>query len=195
VLITPVLLTCSDGDLIPRPLVHSVITLLHTFSPASHSALYLDPLLAATRTYYQAEGARLATELDSSAYLSQVERRLSQEKERAQLYLGLQLGDSLERVVLEEMAATHVEAIVEKDLSAMINEERRNDLTSVYSLLNQVASVTPLRAAFLEHIKVSHGFESLVPIQVSLADLLRDRRVLVWRLYSTLHPTIKWSTA
>lgn len=140
--------------MISRPLVHSVVTLLHTFSPASHSALYTSPLLAASRAYYQAEGVRLAAELDSSAYLGQIERRLSQERERAQLFLGIQLEQDLERVVLEEMAAVHVEAIVEKDLSSMINEDRVTDLASVYSLLSRVASVASLRAAFLEHLKV-----------------------------------------
>ena len=145
----------SNGDLISRPLVHSVTTLLHTFSPDSHSALYLDPLVVASHVYYQAEGARLAAELDSSAYLAQVERRLGEEAERAQLVLGVELEERLQRVVLDEMAATHVEAIVEKDLGAMITEERRADLSSVYSLLSRVASVAPLRAAFLEYLKVS----------------------------------------
>ncbi len=149
-----VMLAFSDGDLISRPLVNSVITLLHTFSPTSHSQLYLEPLIAASHTYYRAEGGRLAAELDSSAYLAQVERRLAEEADRAQLMLGIELEGKLQRVVLDEMAATHVEAIVEKDLGVMIAEERRVDLTTVYSLLSRVASVTPLRSAFLEHLKV-----------------------------------------
>ena len=182
----------SDGDLIPRGLVHSVVSLLETFAPASHSSLYVGPLIATSHLYYQAEGVRLMAELDSSAYLSQVARRMGEEADRARLVLGPELEDSLQQIVLDETAAGHVETIVEKDLSAMITEERKADLTSVYSLLSRVASVAPLRAAFLEYIKVRGG-----PLSASLVFSLTllprlDGRLLDLRLFPTALPTTRW---
>jgi cullin 4 len=104
----------SDGDLIPRPLLSSIITLLSTFSPQSLFTLFTTPFLASTRQYFKLEAARLAAELEPSDYLKQINRRLGEEGERCEIVIGVDVKASVLRVVLEEMVTGHVEAIVEK---------------------------------------------------------------------------------
>ncbi|ORY70774.1 Cullin family-domain-containing protein [Leucosporidium creatinivorum] len=142
-----------DGDLIPRPLLSSIITLLTTFSSHSLSTLFTTPFLTSTRQYFKLEAARLAAELEPSDYLKQINRRLGEEGERCESVIGGDVKGSVLRVVLEEMVTGHVEAIVEKALGTMITEERKEDLTSLYALLNRVSNLAVLRMAFLEHIK------------------------------------------
>ena len=103
-----------DGDIISRPLVRSLVLLLRALSAQSHSSLLVTPFLAASRQYFKEEGKRLSIELDSSAYLRQIEFRLASEGARCEAVLGSDLKGSILRVVLEELVSGHVEAIVEK---------------------------------------------------------------------------------
>lgn len=103
-----------DGDVISRPLVRSLIILLRALSAQSHSALFVTPFLAESRQYFKDEGNRLSAELDAAAYLRRIEARLAGEGARCESVLGSDLKGSILRVVLEEMVAGHVEAIVEK---------------------------------------------------------------------------------
>ncbi|KAL8293161.1 hypothetical protein RQP46_000855 [Phenoliferia psychrophenolica] len=142
-----------DGDIISRPLVRSLILLLRALSVQSHSSLFVTPFLAASRQYFKEEGNRLAAELDASAYLRRVEFRLTSEGARCEAVLGSDLKGSILRVVLEELVSGHVEAIVEKDLPAMLQETRTEDLSSVYTLLGRVGTHSVLREAFLAYLK------------------------------------------
>lgn len=166
-----------DGDVIPRPLVRSLVSLLQALSEQTHQAIFVAPFLAASKPYYNLEGARLAGEMDSSDYLKRIMHRLAEEGERCDLILGSSLKGSILRVVLDEMVAVHVEAIVEKStllspfhllafhllirsvipsgLGSMIAEDRKDDLSTVYSLLARISALPILKKAFLEYIKVS----------------------------------------
>jgi hypothetical protein len=124
----------SDGDVISRPLLQSLVALLHTFSPQSHSSIFVTPFLASSRTYYKAEGVRLVQELESSDYLRRVNRRLEEEGERCDLVLGIALKGSALRVVLEEMASGHVETIVEKGGLSSLLRALDTELTFARSL-------------------------------------------------------------
>lgn len=44
----------------------------------------------------------------------------------------------------------------------MINEERKEDLSSVYMLLNRVSNLAILRTAFSEHIKVGFSLQDAI---------------------------------
>ncbi|KAK4703819.1 cullin 4, partial [Phenoliferia sp. Uapishka_3] len=142
-----------DGDIIPRPLVQSLIVLLRALSTQSHTSLFVTPFLAASRQYFTDEGNRLSAEFDSSAYLRQIEVRLASEGERCETVLGSDLKGSILRVVLEEMVSGHVASIVEKDLPSMLQEVRTQDLSSIYTLLGRVGTHTTLKDAFLAHLK------------------------------------------
>lgn len=104
----------SNGDVVHRPLVQSTVTLLSTLSSQTHSDIFVAPFLAATKDYYEAEGNRLAQELEPSDYLKRVNRRLHEEAERCDLVVGSSMKGSVLRTVLDAMVLIHVEAIVEK---------------------------------------------------------------------------------
>ncbi|GAA5986059.1 hypothetical protein JCM10908_006388 [Rhodotorula pacifica] len=144
-----------NGDVIPRPLLRSFLLLLRTFSSQSHSILYSEPFLAATRTYYQAEGLSLAASLDSSAYLRRVAQRLHDEAERCESVLGAELKGAVLRVVEDEMIRSHVEAIADRDTAEMCKRDQRAELVSLYSLLGRISKVDILRKAFLEYLKAT----------------------------------------
>jgi hypothetical protein len=76
--------------------------------------LFVTPFLASTKVYYEAEGSRLAEELDASVYLKRIHLRLKEEGERCDLVVGGMLKGSVLRTLLEAMVLVHVEAIVDK---------------------------------------------------------------------------------
>ncbi|KDE09586.1 hypothetical protein MVLG_00481 [Microbotryum lychnidis-dioicae p1A1 Lamole] len=145
-----------DGEAIPRALVQSVVTALSTISTQSHQTLFVAPFLASSRTYYEAEGVTLSSELDASSYLRRVNQRLSEEAERCDSgMVGVALKGDVLRVVLDEMVKNHVEAIATKQVGAMVSENRTTDLSSLYSLLSRISALPILRNAFLEHFKAT----------------------------------------
>ena len=83
-------------------------------SSQTHSEIFVAPFLAATTAYYEAEGSRLAQELEPSDYLRRINRCLQEESERCDLVIGAALKGGVLRVVLDGMVNVHVESIVEK---------------------------------------------------------------------------------
>ncbi|SCZ89398.1 BZ3500_MvSof-1268-A1-R1_Chr1-1g01155 [Microbotryum saponariae] len=145
-----------DGEAIPRALVQSVVTALSTISTQSHLTLFVAPFLASSRTYYEAEGVTLSSELNASSFLRRVNQRLSEEAERCDSgMVGVALKGDVLRVVLDEMVKNHVEAIATKQVGAMVSENRTTDLSSLYSLLSRISALPILRNAFLEHFKAT----------------------------------------
>ncbi|GAA6031535.1 hypothetical protein JCM8097_006505 [Rhodosporidiobolus ruineniae] len=144
-----------NGDVVPRQLLRSLLVLLRTFSPQTHSTLFSDPFLSSTRTFYHAEGTALATSLDSSAYLKRVTERLHEEGERCEAVVGAELKPVVLEVLEEELIKGHVEAIAEKDTGEMCKNDARQDLSTLYVLLGRVHRVDVLRKAFLEHLKAA----------------------------------------
>ncbi|GAA5889294.1 hypothetical protein JCM6882_000698 [Rhodosporidiobolus microsporus] len=144
-----------NGDLIPRPLLRSLLSLLLTFSPQTHSTLFSTPFLSSTRTFYHSEGSSLVATVDSSAFLRRVTDRLAEEGERCDALVGAELKGPVLRVLEEELIAGHVEGIAEKDTGDMCKNGAKDDLSTLYVLLSRIGKIDVLRKAFLEHLKSS----------------------------------------
>ncbi|GAA5969499.1 hypothetical protein JCM11641_008134 [Rhodosporidiobolus odoratus] len=142
-----------DGDLIPRTLLQSLLSLLRTFSPSIHTSLFVSPFLSSTRTCYNTEGLTQSTALDSSAYLKRVTQRLEQEAERCDSVLGSELRKEVVQIAEDELIKVHVEGIAEKDTSDMCKTDNRSDLSALYILLTRIGKVDVLRRSFFEHLK------------------------------------------
>lgn len=110
---------CRNGDVVPRPLLRSFLLLLRTFSPQVHSSLFVEPFLANTRTYYQAEGESLSVSLDPSAYLKRVAQRLQDEGERCDSVVGVELKGRVLRILEDALIRQHVETIAERGMSPL----------------------------------------------------------------------------
>ncbi|GAA5832696.1 hypothetical protein JCM11251_005725 [Rhodosporidiobolus azoricus] len=144
-----------NGDLVPRPLIRSLLSLLSTFSPQTHTGLFRTPFLSSTRAFYHTEASTQITSLDSSAFLRRVVKRLEEEVERCDAVLGADLKGGVVKIVEEEMIVGHVEGIAEKDTSDMCKNDAREDLSTLFALLNRINKLVVLRSAFLEHLKSS----------------------------------------
>ncbi|GAA5869095.1 hypothetical protein JCM8547_008696 [Rhodosporidiobolus lusitaniae] len=143
------------GTLIPRPLLRSLLSLLHTFSPSTYTTLFTSPFYASTSSFYESEGQTLAATLDSSAYLRRVTERLKEEGERCESVVGEEHREKVLGMVEEKMISGHVEAIAEKDTAELCKNNAREDLSTLYVLLSRISKVDVLRRAFLEHLKSS----------------------------------------
>ncbi|BGP57050.1 hypothetical protein JCM8202v2_004688 [Rhodotorula sphaerocarpa] len=144
-----------NGDLVPRPLLRSFLLLLRTFSSQVHSSLFVEPFLANTRAYYQAEGESLSVSLDPSAYLKGVARRLQDEGERCDSVVGVELKGRVLRILEDALIRQHVETIAERDTSEMCKRDQGTELVALYVLLGRISRTETLRKAFLEHIKAT----------------------------------------
>ncbi|GAA5975364.1 hypothetical protein JCM5350_006451 [Sporobolomyces pararoseus] len=144
-----------NGDFISRPLFRSFLGLLRMISNQSHSFLFVDPFVQATKSYYSKEGNSLFVELEPSAYLKRTLQRIKEEGERCDTVVGIELKGAVLRAVEDEMVRGHVEAIAEKDTAEMYSKDEKENLTNLYTLLGRVGQVEVLRKAFLEHLKVS----------------------------------------
>ncbi|GAA6006265.1 cullin family protein [Rhodotorula paludigena] len=153
--LTQLVLRERHGNLVPRPLFRSFRLFLRTFSSSSYDSLFTRPITKSTRSFYQVEAQKGLVELDSSAYLKRVSKRLQEEDERCESLLGVELKDELARMIEEEMIQTLVETIAEKDTAAMCKEDRRDDLGLLYTLLGRIDRVAALRKAFLDHLKAA----------------------------------------
>lgn len=122
-----------NGDVISRPLLRSLVSLLESLSTQSLTSIFTTPFLASSRAYYKAEGIRLAATLEPSDYLRRINDRLAEEGERCDVVLGTALKGSVLRVVLEEMVTVHVEALVEKGASKRSRVPSSPILTRRYS--------------------------------------------------------------
>ncbi|GAA5939450.1 cullin family protein [Sporobolomyces koalae] len=144
-----------NGDEISRTLLRSFLGLLRTISSQSYSSLFVEPFLRATKTFYTQEGNSCIVDLEPSAYLGQIVKRIKEEGDRCEDMVGTELTSSVLRAVEDEMIRGHVEGIAEKETADMCSEDEKDNLATLYSLLGRVDQVDVLRKAFLEHLKAS----------------------------------------
>lgn len=151
----PLLTPRSDGTSIPRALVKSLVQKLLLLAPSAHSEIFARPFLAASVPYFASSALNASTALSSSDFLALIASRLSSEEERCHSLLGSQLVDDVQKVVLDQMVEPYLDAIVEKDFPAFMQEEKETELKLLFELLGKIGELASLRTAFREYVKVS----------------------------------------
>ena len=159
---------CRDGETISRSLLTMLIGMLSTISSLSHNTIFATPYIASSKAYYDQEGHRLlgsqppdsASAISSEqeplpipAYLAHIQRRLAEEAERCDLVAGQSLKGDIIRAVEESLVQTHTATMIQRGLSGLLDEERAEELSAMYSLFGRVRALLPLRTAFGEHVK------------------------------------------
>ncbi|KAG1781634.1 Cullin [Suillus placidus] len=150
-----------DGYVISRSVVKECVDVLLQLS-VDHDAktVYkrdLEPaVLAASETFYSAEGKRLLETCDAPEYLRRVEARLDSEQARTYHYLFSQTGGPL-RKILERHLLTHnlstVIGMPNSGLDVMVDLDKFDDLNRLYRLFLMVPSGMPtLRRSFKDSI-------------------------------------------
>jgi len=143
--------TERSGDQVERMLLHSLLRMFHDLG--MYVELFEVPFLRTTRDFYQAEAAAQLQALDVPSYLQHVRTRLHDEEQRVQHYLHLSTRKALLQTALTTLLAAHVDAILEKGFTDLMQQGRLDDLTCMYSLYSLVDELPRLRQGFAAHIK------------------------------------------
>lgn len=126
-----------------------MLTDLHIYDKA-----FEQKFMQATERLYAAEGQRLMQELEVPAYLTHVDKRISEEIERVIHYLDAGTKYQLIHVVEKQLLREHVTQILQKGLDQLLSEYRISDLSLLYNLLTRVKNgLVELCTAFNAYIK------------------------------------------
>ncbi|KAI9362431.1 cullin-4B-like protein [Zopfochytrium polystomum] len=150
-----------DGDQISRDLLRSLISMMLDLNV--YSVGFEAPLLGQTELYYATEGDRLVSDLDKGAnaaaiagYLQHVEERLAFERDLCTPGLGyLSQGSrkGLLQVLEKQLIKRHVGVLVEKGFNVLMEENRVEDLSRMYSLFAKVGAVDDIKKAFATYVE------------------------------------------
>lgn len=105
-----------------------------------------------------------------------MQRRLSEEFERCQIYLDISSRKPLISCVERQLIEYHMSAILERGFAAMVTQNGVDDLARLYNLAGRVAALEALKLAFKETTK-SIG-EALVMDAEKVGCLLSAHKLL-----------------
>ncbi|XP_075233766.1 cullin 4 [Lycorma delicatula] len=125
-----------QGDTVDRTLLKSLLRMLSDLQ-IYHEA-FENKFLTATERLYAAEGQRLMQEQDVPQYLHHVDKRLKEENERLLHYLDSATKWPLIHTVERMLLSEHLTNVLQKGLDSLLEENRVEDLTLLYSLFTRV---------------------------------------------------------
>ncbi|XP_066998802.1 cullin-2 [Anabrus simplex] len=118
-----------------------------------YEEIFEGPFLQASGEYYKQEASRLLQECNVSLYMERVSQRLKEEQMRSQRFLHHTSFNKVKEKCEQHMIVDHLE-FLHGECKPMIQQERRKDLTYMYSLLRSIPHGIPLLInEMLEHIK------------------------------------------
>lgn len=99
------------------------------------------PFLSQSAAFYKLESQKFLSENSASVYIKRVEMRITEEAERAKLYLDESTETYIVEVVEDELINKHMRTIVEMENSGvvyMLKNSKTDDLACMYKLLARV---------------------------------------------------------
>ena len=128
---------------VERSLLHSLLRMFHDLG------MYVDafeaPFLRTTREFYTAEAAMQLQSMDIPSYLAHVRERLTDEEGRIVHYLHISTRKALLQTTLQTLLASHVDAIIEKGFTNLMDQSRLDELSCMYTLFGLVDAHPRLR--------------------------------------------------
>lgn len=100
------------------------------------------PFLTQSAAFYTMESMKFLSENSASVYIKRVEARITEEAERAKLYLDESTEPRIVEVVEDELIKKHMRTIVEMENSGvvyMLMNTKTDDLACMYKLFSRVA--------------------------------------------------------
>uniref|UniRef100_A0A8C1YYS4 Cullin 4A n=1 Tax=Cyprinus carpio TaxID=7962 RepID=A0A8C1YYS4_CYPCA len=141
-----------NGETVDRSLLRSLLGMLSDLQVYKDS--FEQRFLTETNRLYAAEGQRLMQERD---YLHHVSRRLEEENDRVISYLDQSTQKPLIATVEKQLLGEHMNAILQKGLWMLLDENRVCELTLLYELLSKVkGGLMTLLQAWRDYIKVHY---------------------------------------
>uniref|UniRef100_A0A673G1C7 Cullin family profile domain-containing protein n=1 Tax=Sinocyclocheilus rhinocerous TaxID=307959 RepID=A0A673G1C7_9TELE len=145
-----------NGETVDRSLLRSLLGMLSDLQVYKDS--FEQRFLTETNRLYAAEGQRLMQERDVPEYLHHVARRLEEENDRVISYLDQSTQKPLITTVEKQLLGEHLNAILQKGLWMLLDENRVCELMLLYELLNKVkGGLTALLQAWRDYIKSFGG--------------------------------------
>ncbi|XP_033637591.1 cullin-4A-like [Asterias rubens] len=123
------------GDVVDHSLLKSLLRMLSDLQ--IYEEAFEKKFLDATERLYAAEGKQLMHERDVPEYLAHVDRRLEEESQRIMYYLDHTTRKSLIACVEKQLMETHISMILQKGLDELLNLDRTQDLSLLYSLFQR----------------------------------------------------------
>jgi cullin-4 len=140
-----------EGDNVEKRILQKVLRML--VSLQVYSEYFEQEFLKQTEKFYSTESQRSVVEKNVPEYLLDVQTRLAQEHERAQSYLFVGTKRPLISCVERECIQKHVDIIIERGFTELIQLHRLTDLSRMYDLFRLVNELEKLKQAFVEYIK------------------------------------------
>ncbi|XP_053200258.1 cullin-4B-like [Panonychus citri] len=125
-----------QGETVDRSLLKSLLRMLCDLQ--IYQEIFEGKFLKATEELYAEEGQRLMQELEVSAYLAHVDKRVNEETERLLHYLDHSTRKLLITCVEKQLISEHLSSILQKGLDQLLDENRLDDLSLKYNLLSRV---------------------------------------------------------
>ncbi|XP_046984562.1 cullin-2 [Schistocerca americana] len=129
-----------------------------------YEEIFETPFLAASGEYYKLEASRLLQTCDVSLYMERVTLQLKEETLRSQKFLHCSSFPKVRAKCEHHMVEEHL-PFLHSECKAMVQQERRRDLSLMYPLLRSVqGGVAVLIKEVLEHIK-QQGLEAITGLR------------------------------
>lgn len=138
--------------------------LKHSVDMLSNLRLYedgvQDTLLQSASQYYTRESQALINvgasgqELELAAYLLHCERRLVEEFDRCEAYLGLHMRKPLKEIIDRCLLATHLNTILEGSRKLLAGCQEA-DLARLYTMCARIGALQGLRSVFRDYIRTA----------------------------------------
>eukprot|EP00727_Mastigamoeba_balamuthi_P002477 m51a1_g12226 putative cullin a (1124) ;mRNA; r:60316-65932 len=156
-----------------------------------YKEFFCDEYVAAAEAYYARESASFIASNSVSDYMRRVETRLAEEVRRCKAYLHpsteQEVVQRLEQVLIEK----HLDAMWSEFL-VMLQEDRKEDLARVFSLLSRVQrGLDPLRNTFENHVQTV-GLATVEAVADSAGNdpkLYVDTLIKIFRKFNDLTTT------
>lgn len=153
-----------SGDVIDRDVIQKVLIMLVDLGVGKddvYREYFENEFMKITKAFYHDEAARYLSSCTCTDYLVHAERRLDQERDRAQTYLWHMTEDRLLRCVAKEMVVNHAVTLVQLEnsgCSSMLRDNKVDDLARMYRLFEQKDCRKVIQDCVFEYVKV-HGLK------------------------------------
>ncbi|XP_035735673.1 cullin-2-like [Vespa mandarinia] len=129
-----------------------------------YQEIFEKPFLETTGEFYAREASELLQQSDVTRYMERVTWRLNLEELRTCKFLHVSSMPKVSQCCEEKMVAAHL-SWLHAEAEAMIQNERRWDLSLLYALLRPLPSeLAPLVQKFTQHI-TQQGLQAIGPLQ------------------------------
>lgn len=132
------------GEAIDHILIKNACQMLMVLGINNRWVYELDferPFLTQSAAFYTMESQKFLSENSASVYIKRVEARITEEAERAKLYLDESTEPRIVEVVEDELIKKHMRTIVEMENSGvvyMLKNTKTDDLACMYKLFSRV---------------------------------------------------------